>query len=186
MSERPWAVVQFIETTWTKASRSGDGAARRNALPAGLVWPQGDAPPALPTPSQGAAAPARVLLHRVGFGEADGFVARETATWGTLRDLDAALPGLTLRVHEGSLQLGFAWTWGVGAPERNSQPLFRVKPGAWGQVVFNGRFGSSMAGAGFEHFYRQYTYNVGVAVEAADVFVSTEPVRREILLVPLA
>jgi hypothetical protein len=168
-------IVQAVEVRWTRASRGGDGAKKRAALP--TRW-------ALPFAAQ-SAMPASghplYLLHGVRLDEGDEFTPREQCVWQKASDL-GSLPGLQLH-HDGTaLQLAFVWSYGVGAPERASRRLFRLAPGEWGQLAFNGRIGSSMAGDGREWTYVQRTYNVAYGPRAPDVFIATEPARSVSLL----
>ncbi|MFD9062387.1 hypothetical protein ACFVZ3_12780, partial [Kitasatospora purpeofusca] len=66
--------VQWVRTSWTKRSRGGEGAARRNAAPVGFVLPSGPASSAHMVRS---ALEVRTA-HVVRMAEREGFAPRET------------------------------------------------------------------------------------------------------------
>lgn len=156
-------VVQRITIRWTKASRGGAAAERRNALPA-----------ALPLPSL-AGATVGYLLHDVQFLEWENFACRENVA-----ESDALthvrLEPVILRVTKAHVAVRFIWSRRhCGAPKRDAHDLFRLEPGDWGRFVCNGRFGAdSSAGRAWE--YHMSVFNIA-SVEDYDrmVFIHYPP-----------
>ena len=112
----PCVVIQLIHCTWTKASRGGDGARLRNALPLQL-----------PLPLDSFAAP--VTLHRVAFSEFTDFDRRETVErYDTLG---------SLRLHDLSFQLcGDSLVVGHIRDQQNAAIADRLYPDESGNTVF--------------------------------------------------
>ncbi|OLT32007.1 hypothetical protein BJF79_36525 [Actinomadura sp. CNU-125] len=80
--------LQMVEITWTKHSRGGRAAARRNAAPTAFPLPD-DAPP---------------FVHTVWMREWDGFTPRTSVT----HDLPRGLPrGIGVAEESGGLRVDF-------------------------------------------------------------------------------
>ncbi|GGZ70728.1 hypothetical protein GCM10010389_05290 [Streptomyces echinoruber] len=116
-------VAQWVRTSWTKRSRGGEGAARRNAAPIGFSLP--DAP--------------RPLVHVVRMREEDGF--RPHGSLGDLGTVD-----LQLRETEGRLRV-FPRVQPLCAlpPRPRRPPAVRLVPGQWVRWQLNYRFSSTWA-----------------------------------------
>jgi hypothetical protein len=159
--------VQDIRTRWSKQSRGGAAAARRNAVPQVLALPLANQP----SPHRG------VLQHTVFFDEAQGFAppARSVLT------PQEAVP---LRVGAVQIEPGPAWVTVtfeydarvVGRPFRYAPPggipstRFVLEVGQWGRVRYNGRFSDD------EWWYEQRVVNVGLFGHLEPgVFIATEP-----------
>lgn len=141
-------VVQHIGTIWSKASRGGEEARRRNA-----------SPHALPLPLE--VASKEGLLHFVFFNEHDNFVPHETSQ--SLASLTAPLRQgcVTIQRDEGgTCQVAFRWTNGKGgAPERSHcRRNLTLPSGQWCQVLWNGRFTDPDSG---RWWYEKHVVNVG-------------------------
>jgi hypothetical protein len=154
-------IVQHIKTQWTKASRGGAAAARRNAVPVSFRLP-----PALHRQD---------ALHTIEIAEWEDFQYRET--WKFLSYGGHLQVGPVL-IHAGleTIKVQFVWSWNeCGAPERESHKAFELRPGEWGRLICNGRFGSTYS-MGQEWLYHKSVFNVlfGDSVEP-DVFVITSP-----------
>lgn len=146
------AVVQRVRTSWTKKSRGGSEAARRNAAPTVFLLPPG----------------LSSALHEVAMGEADSFEPRMQ-----VRDLSA--PGMILRKVDGLLRVDPPEVTMFGMPRRNRRPpAVRLAPGQWLQWQINHRFVGSCDGA---WSYQLATFNILYGPAAPDVFLSV-PTRR--------
>jgi hypothetical protein len=101
--------AQWVRTSWTKRSRGGPAAARRNAVPVGFPLPQ--------VPLEGA--------HVVWAAERYGFEPRE-------RRADLGGIGVTLRERDGRLRV-FAHAGPLSGlpPRRRRPPAVWLRPGQW-------------------------------------------------------
>jgi hypothetical protein len=142
-------VAQWVRTCWTKASRGGPGAARRNATPVAFSLPSGVGP----------------LVHEVVMREGQDFVPQfdhrtdlPTADEVELRPVDERL-----RV----LLIASAW----GMPRRHRRPpAVLLKPGQWLRWHINYRF-SGGCPCGEEWSYRLDTLNLAHGPVAVDTFL---------------
>ncbi|MEU8749721.1 hypothetical protein AB0C88_04475 [Streptomyces chartreusis] len=145
-------VVQRIRTSWTKKSRGGPGAARRNAAPTAFSLP----------PRLNAA------LHEVAMQESDSFEPHVQ-----VRDLSA--PGAILREVDGLLRVDPPEVSMFAMPRRDRRPpAVRLAPGQWLQWQINHRFVGRCDGA---WSYRLETFNIVYGSAAPDVFLGV-PTRR--------
>jgi hypothetical protein len=145
--------VQWIRTSWTKESRGGEAAARRNSAPIGFVLP-----PA------GATASAHVIRMR----ERDGFepcAAREAR-----RTVD-----VQLREADGRLRV-FPRVQPVFAlpPRPRRPPAVRLAPGRWVRRQLNYRFSSAMGIRGWSYWLD--TFDIAYGPVDSEVFLSTPTV----------
>lgn len=149
-------VVQHVVVEWTKRSRGGAGAARRNSVPHGYPLPH---PPA----GRG--------VHHVTCLEYGDFAAAHD--WAAL-----PAPGVgqgPVREHELRLRLDgpalhvLMEVGNYGMPRRPRRPAVRLRPGEWLRWLINAR----MHGDDDGWWYRLDTYNVVVGPHAADVFLGT-------------
>jgi hypothetical protein len=169
----PITVVQALLISWSKASRGGDPARKRNATPE-----------AIPLPAESASGQGpSLLIHRAVFSEPD-FSATGQAV--------EVRPGFTafrfdcveiLPVEQG-LQVAYQYHHGAGAPRRlmhevtsNLVPLrkeaFLLRPGEWGRVAYNGRFSDVDDGS---WWCERRVVNVGLLEDPPpDVFVRSSP-----------
>ncbi|MFF9193658.1 hypothetical protein ACF09L_00490 [Streptomyces sp. NPDC014779] len=144
--------VQWIKTSWTKASRGGDAAARRDAAPVGFV---------LPEVASGRA-------HFVRMAEGDGFEPRQG--WIDLRELSVSLreEGEQLRVLPRVEPLH-------GLPPRPRRPpAVRLLPGQWARWQLNYRFSSALGIRGWTYWLD--TFNIAYGPVGPDVFLSAPTV----------
>ncbi|WP_203900320.1 hypothetical protein [Virgisporangium aliadipatigenens] len=149
------AVTQWVRTSWTKASRGGPAAARRNAVPVGFVLP----------PLTGPA------VHEVLMDEADGFTPRESLRDGPPTGVTGAYTSaVRLSEADGRLRVELrATSW--GAPRRRSRPpAVRLAPGEWVRWQVNYRF-SWPAARGGAWSYRLDTLNLAYGPVAAEAFL---------------
>ncbi|MFG3055396.1 hypothetical protein ACGFZP_31230 [Kitasatospora sp. NPDC048239] len=144
--------VQWIRTSWTKQSRGGEVAARRNAAPVGFPVPQ--------------TAPS--FAHVVRMKERDGFEPRES--WDELRKLD-----IGLRKADGRLRVLPRVEPLFGLPPRPRRPpAVRLHPGEWVRWQLNFRFSSA---AGMQDWtYWLDTFNIAYGPADADLFLSAPTV----------
>lgn len=141
--------VQWIRTTWTKRSRGGDAAARRNAAPVGFRLPQ----------RTGSGA------HVVRMHERDGFTPIEA--WEDLSAVD-----VDVREADGRLRVFARVKPPFAIPPRPRRPpAVRLPPGRWVRWQLNYRFSSA---AGMQDWsYRLDTFNIAYGPVADDVFPGT-------------
>lgn len=150
-------VVQHVTVEWTKRSRGGAGAARRNAVPHGY---------ALPHP------PAGRGVHHVTCRERGEFTAAQE--WLPLPERGRG-PAAAVREHELRLRpdgpaLHVLLEAGAyGMPRRPRRPAVRLRPGEWLRWLVNARMHGDEDG----WWYRLDTYNVVVGPHGADVFLGT-------------
>ncbi|MER6734470.1 hypothetical protein [Streptomyces puniciscabiei] len=137
--------VQWVRTFWTKRSRGGAAAARRNAVPVGFP---------LPEVPLGRA-------HVVWVAERHGFEARE-------RRADPGDIGVSLRERDGGLRV-FAHT-GFGLPARPRRPpAVWLRPGQWVRWQLNHRCSSASGMADWS--YSLDTFNVAYGPVGLEVFL---------------
>ncbi|MGW4561721.1 hypothetical protein ACWEN3_04685 [Streptomyces sp. NPDC004561] len=140
--------VQWVRTSWTKRSRGGAAAARRNAVPAGFPLP----PAPLP------------LAHVVRAAERDDFVPRESRA--ELRDL-----ALSLRQGEDTLRVLARVEPLFGLPPRPRRPpAVRLRPGQWVRWRLNYRFSSAAGMADWSYWLD--TFNVAYGPVDREVFLA--------------
>ncbi|MFE4450667.1 hypothetical protein [Streptomyces sp. NPDC056796] len=140
--------VQWIRTSWTKESRGGEAAARRNAVPAGFRLP--------PVPPSAA--------HVVRLHERDGFAPHESQQ--SLREVD-----VQLRERDGRLRVLPRVQPLFGLPPRPRRPpAVRLAPGQWVRWQLNYRFSSAAGVRGWSYWLD--TFNIAYGPAAADVFLS--------------
>ncbi|MFE4974869.1 hypothetical protein ACFRAR_22545 [Kitasatospora sp. NPDC056651] len=144
--------VQWIRTSWTKQSRGGEAAARRNAAPVGFAAP--------PAPAS--------FAHVVRMHEHDRFEPRETLE--ERREVE-----VSLREADGRLRVLPHVHPLFGLPPRSRRPpAVRLGPGQWVRWQLNYRF-SSAAGVR-DWSYWLDTFNVAYGPVDADVFLSAPTV----------
>jgi hypothetical protein len=140
------AVVQRVRTSWTKKSRGGPEAARRNAAPTAFLLPPG----------------LSSALHEVAVRESDSFEPRIQ-----VRDLSAL--GTVLREVDGRLRVGPPEVSDFAMPRRKRRPpAVRLSPGQWLQWQINHRFVGRCDGA---WSYQLETFNVLYGSAPPDVFL---------------
>ncbi|MGG7569051.1 hypothetical protein [Streptomyces sirii] len=140
--------VQWIRTTWTKKSRGGEAAARRNATPVGFVIPS-------MAPSS---------AHVVRMCEQNGFEPYDSEE--DLRRVD-----VQLREADGRLRVQPRVEPLFGLPPRPRRPpAVRLAPGQWVRWQLNYRFSSA---SGMQDWsYWMDTFNIAYGPVDADVFLS--------------
>ncbi|MFF8729317.1 hypothetical protein ACF073_22870 [Streptomyces sp. NPDC015171] len=140
--------VQWVKTSWTKESRGGEAAARRNTAPLGFMLPD--------TSSR--------FAHFVRMSEHEGFAPR--ATRKSLRDTGVSLreEGDRLRVHARVEPL-FAVP-----PRPRRPPAVRLRPGQWVRWQLNYRFSSALGIRGWSYWLD--TFNIAYGPVGQDVFLS--------------
>ncbi|MEU6139998.1 hypothetical protein ABZ848_06500 [Streptomyces sp. NPDC047081] len=146
------AVVQWVRTSWTKKSRGGPEAARRNATPTAFLLPPG----------------LSSALHEIEMREFDSFEPR-------MKVQDLSAPGTILREVDGLLRVDPPEVSMFAKPRRNRRPpAVRLAPGQWLQWRINYRFVGSCGGA---WSYRLDTFNILYGSALPDVFLGV-PTRR--------
>jgi hypothetical protein len=141
-------VVQWVRTSWSKRSRGGEAAARRNALPVGFPLPPG-APPL--------AHVVRMRERQDDFAPHEGLVERGEVDV-RLREAEGRL-GVMPRVQP---------LYGL-PPRRRRPPAVRLEPGQWVRWQLNYRFSSASGVRDWSYWLD--TFNIGYGVTGADVFL---------------
>lgn len=156
-------IIQRIKTTWTKASRGGENASKRNTVPCASTLPSFS----LPTNEY--------LLHDIRYDETNAFRG-ETQYRNIAHSGSVFLGPLLLYVRPRQAEAKFVWSaHECGAPERVSHPLFTLKLGEWGRFECNGRFGATSK-SGQAWTYQHSLFNVAfVEGFSSDLFTSSEP-----------
>ena len=142
-------VVQEICTSWTKASRGGENAAARNAVPKVVTLPV-----------QQITEDNIVLIHhRLAYEEENGFSPREKIHINpTMRPF--AVGGVTIGYSEDEANAVFRYDRGCGAPDRSwARKTIHMPVGTWGQIAYNGRFNAGWDGP---WYYEKTVINVGI------------------------
>ncbi|MGP3988395.1 hypothetical protein [Streptomyces sp. 3N207] len=144
--------VQWIRTTWTKQSRGGEAAARRNAAPVGFT-----VPPLRPSSA-----------HVVRMHERDGFEPYD-------RQEDRRKVDVELREADGRLRvLPRVRPLFALPPRRRRPPAVRLLPGQWVRWQLNYRFSSA---AGMQDWsYWLDTFNIAYGPMDAEAFLAAPTV----------
>ncbi|MER5716501.1 hypothetical protein [Streptomyces sp. NPDC002132] len=145
--------VQWIRTSWTKKSRGGQDASRRNAVPVGFVLPH---------------AWTGTSAHVIRMHERDGFEPFEAQE--DRREVD-----VRLREDDGRLSVFPRIQPMFGLPPRPRRPpAVRLAPGQWVRWQLNYRFSSAMGMRDWSYWLD--TFNIAYGPVKADVFLSTPTV----------
>ncbi|MBW1597509.1 hypothetical protein [Streptomyces sp. JJ38] len=141
--------VQWVRTSWTKESRGGESAARRNAAPIGFPLPHASSS----------------LAHVVRMREENGFQPHVT-----LEDLGKA--DVQLREVEGRLRV-FPRVQPLLAlpPRRRRRPAVRLAPGQWARWQLNYRFSSALGIRDWSYWLD--TFNIAYGPVTTDLFCET-------------
>ncbi|MEU1607124.1 hypothetical protein [Micromonospora matsumotoense] len=143
-------IAQWVRVSWTKQSRGGHHAARRNALPTAFALPEHRAP----------------LTHEVTMHERDEFQPLTT-----LHHAEPLGDAVHLRYAEDQVRIELVPTaWGM--PRRHRRPpAVRLARGHWLRWQINYRFTGRCTG---DWFYRLDTLNIANGPVPVDVLL-TEP-----------
>ncbi len=140
--------VQWIKTSWTKQSRGGEAAARRNAAPVSFSLPQ--------VPSG--------FAHSVEMTEHEGFAPRSSQK--ELHEI-----GVSLRDEGDRLRVLARVEPPFGLPPRPRRPpAVRLLPGQWVRWQLNYRFTSALGIRGWSYWLD--TFNIAYGPGTRDVFLS--------------
>ncbi|WP_307813918.1 hypothetical protein [Streptomyces sp. N35] len=144
--------VQWIRTTWTKESRGGEAATRRNAAPVGFALPHEQAS----------------WAHVVRMHERDGFEPYDSRE-------DLSKVDVQLREADGRLRV-FPRVQPLFAlpPRPRRPPAVRLVPGQWVRWQVNYRFSSALGIRGWTYWLD--TFNIAYGPVDADVFLSAPTV----------
>ncbi|WKX69375.1 hypothetical protein [Streptomyces sp. XD-27] len=140
--------VQWIRTSWTKQSRGGEAAARRNAAPVGFALPC-----AMPS-----------FAHVVRMHERDGFEPYDGQE-------DVRRVNVQIREAEGRLRVQPRVEPLLAIPPRPRRPpAVHLVPGQWVRWQLNYRFSST---SGMQDWsYWMDTFNIAYGPVDANVFLS--------------
>jgi hypothetical protein len=141
--------VQWVHISWTKQSRGGVAATRRNAVPIGFAVPDASMP----------------FAHLVTMSERQGFQPNETIT-------DVASVDVSLREADGRLRVQPHISPLYALPPRPRRPpAVWLAPGQWVRWHLNYRFSSA---SGMQNWsYWMDTFNIAYGPVEADVFLGT-------------
>jgi hypothetical protein len=138
-------LAQLVRTSWTKSSRGGAPASRRNAAPVAFVLP------ALTPP----------LVHEVLMREQDGFVAQDSVQHVEPSSEDVSLTSTDDRLRVELMVTPF------GNPRRwRRPPAVRLALGEWVRWQINYRFVESSSG---DWTYRLDTLNLAYGQPSASL-----------------
>jgi hypothetical protein len=144
-------IAQWVRTSWTKRSRGGPAATRRNAAPSGFPLPIVQLP----------------LVHTVMMAERDDFEPRESLHYGEPDQAD-----VLLMEADGRLRIELVVT-PFGMPRRwRRPPAVRLSRGEWVRWQVNYRFPYE---SGWN--YRLDTLNLAYSLESSDVFTGVPTLR---------
>jgi hypothetical protein len=160
-------VVQHIRTKWTKASRGGENARKRNAVPETAR-----------VPVQRIVGENLILVHHsLSYPGHRAFQQprEEIRINPTVRPL--VIGCVTIDHSAEEAIAAFLYNQGCGgAPDRGwARKTLRLAAGEWGQIVYNGRF------AGYDDYwwYEKTVVNVGLFERLMPgVFTHREPICR--------
>ena len=143
--------IQIITVTWTKASRGGSAAAKRNQIPRAFVLR-----------SHGGSLN---VIQRHAFNEvASGEFESRAFTSGQAPSPPTSIEGLLLEEVNNELIIGFSWNGNVhGMPNRGVKRRVGVlAAGENAQVRVNGRRSAEA------QWYTQHTFNVAYGSKLAE------------------
>ncbi|MFI5802040.1 hypothetical protein [Streptomyces sp. NPDC051561] len=144
--------VQWIRTSWTKKSRGGEPAARRNAAPVGFALPRA----------------AASCAHVIRMHERDGFDPYDSGE--DLRKVD-----VQLREVDGTLRVLPRVQPLFGLPPRPRRPpAVRLVSEQWVRRQLNYRFSSAAGIRGWSYWLD--TFNIAYGPVGAEVFLSAPSV----------
>lgn len=158
-------IVQLIETTWTKASRGGQGASVRNSVPEQIR---------LALPAVGSRS-FTTLYHDLIYDERADFVQpTSTIQLDPIQVPRTGCCSIDRTTTSATVRYRYQRTNG-GAPDRGwLQHTLRVEPEQWVQVRENGRFAPGWDG---DWWYHKVVVNVGLFAQVhPDVFVQAPPI----------
>jgi hypothetical protein len=171
----PFGLIQHLETRWTKASRGGEGAVKRNRTPEAIVFP---------CFLGFHATEFCFCIHNVRFTEVGTFAPDQTVA---IEDGSFWKSGCVRVVSEGDFLLvryEYEDGWGGGAPAKVTfdaagnrlllnEEAFRLRIGEWGRVSYNGRLSCIDTGS---WWYEKHVFNVGLVLRAPeDWFTRCKP-----------
>jgi hypothetical protein len=141
-------VAQWIRTSWTKQSRGGPAAARRNAAPVGFVLPTGRCP----------------IVHAIAMHESHDFVPHES-----VRDGEPDRSGVLVKEAGGRLRVELVVQRFAAPVRARRPPAVWLDRGQWVRWQVNYRFSWPIARGG-AWSYRLDTLNLAYGATGVDVF----------------
>ena len=160
------AFIQIIDLEWDKSARSGELAAKRNAIPTAF---------AVPVCPPGQNGGGLIYIEKQYWDHSNGFIRpayfkQEQHFLTEKQDLGC----LSVRYFKGELKIIYTWDYTVGAPRRPLTRKLTLLSNQWAQIRWNGRSSRIVLGA---WWYKQVTVNIGLFDGQAneDIFVNTKP-----------
>jgi hypothetical protein len=161
-------VVQQVRTIWTKKSRGGPGAVRRN------VVPEACAIPLKQIPERGI----ELIHHEVTFREKDAFAKpiHKVTINTTLRPLAVGCVAIHIGADHVTMEFQYRADC-AGAPNRGwAQRIIPLAIGEWGQIAYNGRFAPGWHG---DWWYEKTVVNAAIVDHLSDhLFTGESPTYR--------
>ncbi|WP_425396174.1 hypothetical protein [Aeoliella sp.] len=142
----PTVVLQHIETIWTKTSRGGEGARRRNAVPEAVELPTLEAEHPF-------------VLHHAVFGERNEFARVDRCLSADAFD-DLGLKLLSIEIDEEQLSLRYhrdGFNFITSSPYPCKYPI-TLTHDAWGRLAYNARHSDCDTG---DWWYEKHVFNIG-------------------------
>ncbi len=161
-------VIQWVSTSWTKASRGHPGSSRRNAIQDGY-----------PLPSAVLECASSVFSHQLQANESSGFELqgsfRSYEPSDPLSPLNSSSRLLKLELEDHLLSLHFTPdSLAMGAPSRRHLArTFKLRPGEWVRLRMNGRHTDYHTGT--RHYSKQVCNVALVSAPVIDLFTSGTP-----------
>ncbi|MEQ8677094.1 MAG: hypothetical protein RLP44_15070 [Aggregatilineales bacterium] len=157
-----FVIVQEIKIQWTKASRGGEGASRRNTVPDALTLAK--LPQTLP--------PLPLVHQRTVYAEAADFQPSVTQTEIHDLMLNRHVFIGCVRIISQTAQLQLTYQPGIscaGAPKRTfTRKEFVLKPDTWARIGYNGRFGWASGWS-----YHKTVFNIAyISATGGDIFAN--------------
>src|ERR1019366_1341576 len=163
LSSQPQVIIQCICTTWTKTSRGGVGATRRNSTPDAYLLPE----------SILHMSDTAFILHKVDSREQNNFQQPGETIEQKERSNPFRYNCLKLSLTENVLDITLEWERSEGVPRRHAFPHtgFCVQNGQWGRVMYNLR--AAWAG---NWVYKKHVLNIGFFPRSSSgIFLESVP-----------
>lgn len=156
-------IIQHIFIWWSKASRGGELAEKRNKIPRVLPLPT---PP--PTYDRGK----HYIVHKIAFAEHNQFLAPWHETVKAPR-IETSFTAMNCRVETNGDSPIVKFQWRDGAPTRVHAAALPIPQQEWVQVEYNARYSSRDSGM---WSYQHEIFNVALGhPENLDIFVTSKP-----------
>ena len=184
----PVICIQEIETSWTKASRGGEGAVKRGYVPEAVELPFSGSYSSSTTEMNS------FLLHLLSYSERTQYKAGSKLLESDVGANKSAeilnRGGVRVNFDGNFLTARYQWAESLGAPMRRRQDstgtfvdvghspvqkAFELQIGQWGRILYNGRHTDYDNGM---WSYDKHVFNIGLFVNPMpDIFLTTQPIK---------